>query len=326
MTTRLNALPARLGAADAASRAEKRNLYLGIGAGLLVVACWATWAVATRFAVTTHLGPLDVALLRYLVSSLFLAPVLWRHGLGLRALGVGGTLLLVGGAGLPFVLVSSSGLRFAPASDVGAVMIATMPVFVAAFSAVINRERFDAMRVIGFAAVALGVLAIAAHGLLTGAPGAWRGHLLFLAGAAMFAAYTITFRRSGLSPWHAAAIVNFYSLLALAPAYLLLAEPRLLSAPAHEVITQAVMQGIVAAIVSLFFFGEAVRRLGASRAAVLGGLTPVIVALLGMPLLGEFPSRLTWVAIVAVSVGVVLASGGLSRPPRAPRPQLLTKA
>jgi len=175
MSTRLNALPARLGAADAASRAEKRNLYLGIGAGLLVVVCWATWAVATRFAVTTHLGPLDVALLRYLVSSFFLAPVLWRHGLGLRALGVGGTLLLVAGAGLPFVLVSSSGLRFAPASDVGAVMIATMPVFVAVFSAVINRERFDAMRVIGFAAVALGVLAIAAHGLLDGAAGAWRG-------------------------------------------------------------------------------------------------------------------------------------------------------
>jgi len=322
MTPRLNALPVRLPAADAArSRGEKRNLYLGIGAGLVVVACWATWAVATRFAVTTHLRPLDVALLRYLISSAFLAPVLWRHGLAPRSLGLGRTLLLVGGAGLPFVLVSSSGLRFAPASDVGAVMIATMPVFVAVFSAAIGRERFDAMRVIGFIAVAAGVLGIAAHGLFAGASGAWRGHLLFLAGAAMFATYTVTFRRSGLSPWHAAAIINFYSLLMLAPAYLLFAGPGLLAAPPHEVIAQAVMQGIVAAIVSLFFFGEAVRRLGASRAAVLGALTPVVVALLGMPLLGEFPNRLTWAAIIAVSVGVVLASGGLSRPAGAPRRQ-----
>jgi drug/metabolite transporter (DMT)-like permease len=314
MTTCLNPLPVPLGAADAArSRDERHNFHLGIGAGLLVVACWATWAVATRFAVTTHLRPLDVALLRYLISSALLAPVLWRHGLAVGALGLGRTLLLVGGAGLPFVLVSSSGLRFAPASDVGAVMIATMPVFVAVLSAVIGRERFDAMRVIGFIAVAAGVLAIAAHGLFAGAAGAWRGHLLFLAGAAMFAIYTVTFRRSGLSPWHAAAIVNFYSLLMLAPAYVLLAGPGLLAAPAHEVLAQAVLQGIVAAIVSLFFFGEAVRRLGASRAAVLGALTPVVVALLGMPLLGEFPNRLTWAAIIAVSLGVVLASGGLSQ-------------
>jgi drug/metabolite transporter (DMT)-like permease len=327
MTTRLNALPVAFGAPDAvSSRDHKRNLYLGIGAGLLVVACWAAWAVATRFAMTTHLRPLDIALLRYLISSVLLAPVLWRHGLGFGALGLGRTLLLVAGAGLPFVLVSSSGLRFAPASDVGAVMIATMPVFVAVFSAAINRERFDAMRVIGFVAVALGVIGIAAHGLLNGASGAWRGHLLFLTGAAMFAVYTVTFRRSGLSPWHAAAIVNFYSLLMLVPAYVLLAGPGLLSAPAHEVITQAFMQGIVAAIVSLFFFGEAVRRLGASRAAVLGGLTPVVVALLGMPLLGEFPTGLTWIAIIAVSVGVILASGGLAWPSSALRPRLLAKA
>jgi drug/metabolite transporter (DMT)-like permease len=39
---------------------------------------------------------------------------------------------------------------------------------------------------------------------------------------------------------------------------------------------------------------------------VLGSFTPVMAALRG-----EFPSRLTWLAIVLVSVGVVLASGGL---------------
>ena len=327
MTTRLNAFSTPLRAPDAArSRDGRRNLYLGIGAGLLVVACWAGWAVATRFAVTTHLRPLDVAFLRYLIASVLLAPVLWRHGLGLRALGIGRTLLLVGGAGLPFVLVSSSGLRFAPASDVGAVMIATMPVFVAVFSAALGGERFDILRVIGFAAVIAGVLGVAAHGLLDGASGAWRGHLLFLAGAAMFAAYTVTFRRSGISPWHAAAIVNFYSLLMLAPFYLAFAGPALLAAPPHEVLFQAAMQGVVAAIVSLFFFGEAVRRLGASRAAVLGALTPVVVALLGMPLLGEFPSRLTWIAITVVSLGVVLASGGLTRAPRASRGRQPSKA
>jgi drug/metabolite transporter (DMT)-like permease len=292
---------------------ERRNLYLGVGAGLLVVICWAGWVIATRFAVTTHLRPVDVAFLRYLVPTVLLAPVLWRHGLGLRQLGLKRTLLMVGGAGLPFLLVASTAMRFAPVSDAGAVMIASMPVFVAVFSALLGGERFDRMRIVGFVAVVAGVLAIAAHGLLADASGAWIGHLLLLVGAALFATFTVTFRRSGVSPWQAAAIVNFYSLVALAPIYFLVFGSQLLSAPAHEVITQAVMQGVVAGIVALFFFGESVRRLGASRAAVLGSLTPVFVALLGMPLLGEVPTSLTWLAIVAVSLGVVLASGAFSR-------------
>jgi drug/metabolite transporter (DMT)-like permease len=292
---------------------QRQNLILGVASGLLVVVCWAGWVVATRFAVTAHLGPFDVAFLRYLVPSVLLAPVLFRHGLGLRRIGVGRTLLLVSGAGLPFLLVASTGMKFAPASDAGAVMIGTMPVFVAIFSAVISKERFDALRVAGFAAVVAGILGIAAHGLFSFDSGAWRGHLLFLLAGAMFAAYTVTFRRSGIGPWHAAAIVNFYSLAVIAPVYLALSGAHLLHAPAAEVITQAFMQGVVAAIVAFFFFGESVRRLGASRAAVLGSFTPVFAALLAIPLLGELPTRLTWVAIVIVCAGVVLASGGFSR-------------
>ena len=291
----------------------RRNLVLGVASGLAAAVCWAGWVVATRFAVTTHVGPSDVAFLRYLVPSVLLTPLLFRDGLGIRRIGVGRTLLMVSGAGLPFLLIASTGMTFAPASDAGAVMIGTMPVFVAVFSALIARERFDALRVAGFVAVVAGVLGIAAHGIFSFGSGAWRGHLLFLLAGAMFAAYTVTFRRSGIGPWQAAAIVNFYSLLVLAPFYLALSGAHLLDVPANEVVTQAFMQGVVAAIIALFFFGEAVRRLGASRAAVLGAFTPVLAALLAIPLLGEFPTPLTWAAIATVCTGVVLASGGFSR-------------
>ena len=280
---------------------------------MVVVLCWAGWVVATRFAVTTQLRPYDIAFLRYLVASAILMPVLFRHGFGIRQIGLRRAAVLVCGAGLPFLLIASTGMKFAPASDVGAVMIGTMPVFVAVFSALVNRERFDRMRVIGFIAVLIGIVGIAAHGVLDFHSGAWRGHILFLVGAAMFAVYTVTFRRSGLSPWHAAAIVNFYSLLLIAPLYFFVFGARLLSAAPIDMFTQAVMQGVVSAIVALFFYGEAVRRLGASQAAVFGSFTPVVAALLGMLLLGELPSRLTWLAIVVVSAGVVLASGGLAR-------------
>src|SRR5262249_12127390 len=156
---------------------KRRNLILGVASGLLVVLCWAGWVVATRFAVTTSLRPFDIAFLRYFVASAVLTPVLLRQGLGLRQIGVRRTLMLVCGAGLPFLLSASTEMKFAPASDVGAVMIGTMPVFVAVFSALLNGERFDRMRVIGFIAVIAGIIGIAAHGLFDFQSGAWRGHI-----------------------------------------------------------------------------------------------------------------------------------------------------
>lgn len=294
--------------------ADRRNVILGVVSGLLVVLCWAGWVVATRFAVTTQLRPVDVAFLRYLVPAIALLPVLMRQGFGPRQIGVARTAILVASAGLPFLLVASTGVKFAPASDVGTVMVGTMPVFVAVFSAAVNRERFDRVRVLGFLLVVLGIAGIAAHGLFDFQSGAWRGHLLFLAGAAMYAVFTVTFRRSGIGPWHAAAIVNFYSLLLITPVYFLFCGPRVLSAAPGEVVTQALMQGVVAGILALYFYGDAIRRLGASRAAVFGALTPAVVALVGMPLLGEIPNAVAWVAIFAVSAGVVLAShGGLAQ-------------
>src|SRR5262245_24050316 len=178
----------------AQSDEKRRNLILGVASGLLVVLCWAGWVVATRFAVTTDLRPFDIAFLRYLAPSAILAPVLVRHGLGLRQIGVGRTLVLVCGAGLPFLLIASTGMKFAPTSDVGAVMIGTMPVFVAVFSALLNGEQFGRTRVFGFTAVIAGIIGIAAHGLFDFQSGAWRGHILFLTAAAMFASYTVTFR------------------------------------------------------------------------------------------------------------------------------------
>jgi hypothetical protein len=53
---------------------------------------------------------------------------------------------------------------------------------------------------------------------------------------------------------------------------------------------QVFTQAVVSAIGGLYFYGQSIRRLGASRAAVITSFTPVAVALLGIPLLREFPA------------------------------------
>lgn len=291
-----------------------RNLLLGLGAGLATALIWGGWVVTTRLGVTTSLAPADVCFLRYLIPALVLAPVLRRRGLAWDRLGLGGSLLLAAGAGAPFFLVSSAGMRFAPAAHVGALLPDTMPLFVALFSVLFLGEQLGRRRLAGFALILLGVAAIGGIGLITdAASGAWRGHLLFLTAAAMWAGFTLALRRAGLDAWHAAALVSSYSLVGFAPIYLLALEPRLLVVPWPEVALQAGIQGVLSGLVGLATYGIAVARLGASRAAAIGALTPVIATLIAIPVLGEIPNLPTVIGIAGVSLGVVLASGTFRR-------------
>ncbi|HUI96018.1 MAG TPA: EamA family transporter [Xanthobacteraceae bacterium] len=63
---------------------------------------------------------------------------------------------------------------------------------------------------------------------------------------------------------------------------------------------------------------QAIRILGASRAAAFVALGPIMASLLAIPALGEWPSPLDSFAIGAIATGVYLASG-------APLPRRLSR-
>jgi len=291
----------------AGSRGGPENITLGILCGLAVALIWSSWTVATRLAVTTTLQPQDVTFLRFGVSALFLWPILARHGLRAPQIGIPRLLVMIIGAGTPFMLLTSLGMRFAPASHVATLMIGAMPIFVALLAVALMGERFSRLQVLGLAIVILGIACIGGYSLmLNRAAGEWRGDILFLLCGFLFASYTIAQRRSGISSWHATAIVNVSSCILFTPVYVLYLEPRILTAPIADVLFQVVAQGIGVAILGLYFYAEAVRRLGAPRAAVFGSLAPAFSVLLSIPILGETPSAITMAGILLVTGGVVL--------------------
>lgn len=288
----------------------RRNLLLGMLFGMITATIWASWAVATRFAVTTTLGPYDVTFLRFAVSSLFLWPVLLRQGLPLKQIGATRAVVMVVGAGAPFMALTSTGMLFAPASHVGTLMIGTMPIFVALFAMLFFGERFTRRQVTGFLTVVVGIASIGGYAIVFDrAAGEWRGDLLFLLCGALFASYTLAQRRSKITAWQAAALVNICSFVGFAPIYFGWLEPRLFTAAWQDILFQSAAQGIWVAVGGLFFYGEAVRRLGAPQAAVFGAMTPGLSALLGIPVLHEMPGSATVVGILLVTVGVLLVSG-----------------
>lgn len=266
------------------------------------------WQIVSRHGVTTSLGPLELAVLRYAIPALVLLPVAWASRAVLRALPARQGLLLVLGGGLPFGLVAMAGAQWAPAAHMGVFVAGSVPLFTALGGWWLDGERPSRTRCLGLALMAAG-LAVSGLGGLAAAASAWRGDLLFLLAALLWSGYTLALRRSGLTAWQGAAAINLGSTVLLLPLLWIAGAPRLLSAPLRDVALQAVGQGLFAGLLGLALYGVAVARLGAARASLSGALVPLMTAVGAAWLLREPLTASTWIALALVLPGVALAGG-----------------
>ncbi len=287
------------------------NYLKGAEFGIAAVSIWASWSVITRLAVTTSLDAWDIAALRFSVAGLLLSPVLVQRGLARDRLGWLGLAVIIAGLGAPYALAAAGGLHFAPARDQGALNPGCMPLFVALIAAIVLGEKLSTTRKLGLSLILAGAVIIVAWSA------AWSssrtlGDALFLLAAFLSACGTVVMQQAKLDPLHAAALVSTGSLAIYLPVYFALYGTRLALLSLAEITMQAIFQGILVTIVSLLLYGRAVAILGASGGAAFGGLVPALSALFAIPLLGEWPNETDWVAIVLISAGVYLASGGPS--------------
>jgi drug/metabolite transporter (DMT)-like permease len=278
--------------------------------GLAAVSIWSGWIVVARLGLKSNLTPWDIAALRFGVAGVLLLPYVVSKGFALARLGWIGLAAIVIGGGAP-VLLANAGLMFAPAAHAGALFPGVMPLMVGLLAAVVLHEPFTVAKKIGFVLILFGVFGIA-----------WRaggeamesrqtiGHLLFLGSALAWAFYTVAMRRARLDGLHAAAIAAVGALFLYMPVYLMMAGASLAVAPWGDIVLQAFVQGILTAIVSLIFYGRAVGILGASSGAAFAALSPAMTAVMAIPILGEWPTAVDWIAIAAISVGVYVVSGG----------------
>jgi len=185
-----------------------------------------------------------------------------------------------------------------------------MPLMVAVLAAIVLKERLSARMWIGLAAIVTG-----AGGIVWGRGGAVDsaqnvGDALFLLAGLAWAAYTVTMRRARLNGLHAAAIAAGGSLAIYLPAYAVFAGTAVFKAPVFDIALQAVVQGVLTAVVALLLYGRMVSLLGATSGAAFVALTPVMTGLMGIPVLGEWPAATDWAAISLISMGVYVVSGG----------------
>jgi drug/metabolite transporter (DMT)-like permease len=278
--------------------------------GLAAVCIWAAFIVVSRLGVSTSLTPWDVAAIRFAVAGALLFPYVIRKGLALQRLGWIGVGAMIVGGGAPMVLLVNTGLLFAPAAHAGALFPGVMPLMVAILAAAILKEAFTAQKTVGLALIGLGALGVV--WITGGAVGTRQniGHALFLAAGFVWACYTVAMRRGRLDGLHAAAIAGVGSLVLYLPIYALIAGTSVFKAPPFDIALQAIVQGVLTAIVALLLYGRMVGLLGATGGAAFVALTPAMTALMGIPILGEWPSVIDWVAVGTICIGVYAVSGG----------------
>ncbi len=291
----------------------QRSLYLrGAAWGLFAISIWVGWILLTRYGVTTSLSPYDITALRFACAGILLLPIVIRDGFGIQKIGFGLWCIICIGAGVPYVLIASGGLQFAPSAHAGALIPGTMPLWAALLAMIFLHEKIAGLRKIGLCLIPVGILVFVGSGLTHFESGHWRGHLLFLAAALCWASFSVAMRHAGtkgLTALHAVAIVSVVSALWYLPIYTLFLPHRIAEAPMIAIVTQTIYQGVFVSIISLFAYAKAVGILGASLGASFASLVPVLAMLAATPLLGEIPKPADYFGIAAITIGVFLSSG-----------------
>lgn len=305
-----------LATAGRAADKPARGRLIGVAMAITAVTLWAGGLVLTRFGLKGSLTVADIILLRVLLPALLLLPFLPRHLPAIRNIPLPLLLIMLAGSGLPFMALSSTGALFAPVAHAGALMPGCMPLFAALLAFLLLGERVDRIRGIGFVLMAAGAIALGGwtilHGEdLHGSGKVWLGDLSFLTGGFFWACYTVALRKSGLQPMAVTALVYIVSIILFLPIYFSGFLPvNIGNAAAWEIGVQ-LAQSILSGLASMFAFSIAIRRLGAASGAAFATLVPVMAALMGIPLLGEFPDAVSWSAIALITTGVALTSGML---------------
>jgi drug/metabolite transporter (DMT)-like permease len=264
--------------------------------------------VVTRFCVTHDLRIWDVMALRFGGGALILLPVLFRRASRLPGRAWLEGLLFAALWAAPFVFFVALGLQLTSAAQASAVTPALMPVFAGLIGWLSLCESPGGLRLVGYLIIVGGLATLVIGNAPSDGRPSLGGIASLILAAAMWGIYTLRFRRSGLTPLQAAALICFWSALLYLPPYLLFGLSHLDDASVQELMFHVVYQGVLMSVVAVVAFNRAVTLLGAGAGTVIIALLPVIVAALAVPVLGEIPSRISAMAIGAIAVGVLLAA------------------
>ncbi|HTS91633.1 MAG TPA: EamA family transporter [Stellaceae bacterium] len=282
---------------------------IGILAAILSTTLGGTNTAVTRFAIGAT-DPVTLTAFRFGLGFLLLLPLAlfmqarWPKGkdwLGVIALGVLFFAIFMG--------IFNLSLRYTTAAR-GALALATLPLLTMIMAAVLRAEPLTFRKTAGVATAIGGVATALLAGLARAPDGAWRGDLIMVAGALCMALYNV-WSRPFIARSSSLAFVTGGMAAGSGCMALISAASGGLAASTTFSLTQWVAifyLSVFGAALTFFLWVFALERTTPTRVANAITINPVVAALLAAPLLGEPIGANLLVGIVAISVGVWVAS------------------
>lgn len=285
--------------------------WLGILVGLCAASIGALYTVFARQGLAQGLAPWDLTFLRFAVAGVLTLPILalslstqwsalrqqWRIWLAVSVL-----------AGPLFGMLMFGALHFAPASHAAVFPFTAMSVMGMVMAAIFLGDRITLRRVMGIAIVISGLVVLAGLNAASVQGNALIGDLLFIAAGTMWAGFGILLRKHKLNPVLATAVISFAALVTYVPLYLIVTGAKTLQAASlPTVLTQVLVQGVIAGGGTLYTYGKMVSLLGPARASIFPALAPGIAALMAWPVLGHLPSGAELTGLALAIAGLIIS-------------------
>ncbi len=285
---------------------QKTSFNSGYLFAALTVAIWAGFIVISRLGGTSLLTAFDVAALRFGAASLALLPFWWMRRASVKLFNRrNAALALTGGVG--YALLAYSGFKLAPAAHAAVLMPGVLPFQIALCAWLLLGERPNGTRWLALLLIAAGVMCLAVD-VFQGGQIAWAGDLLFLSASASWALYTVLGRRWAADPWDATIAVTVLATLVYLPIYLLFLPKHLAVVSGAALITQALYQGVIVAVVAMLLYMKALVKIGPTRLGTFMAAVPASAGLISAPLLGEALSPWMIAGLLCVSIGAWIGS------------------
>ena len=281
-----------------------RERALGILCAAISVVLFSSFTLVSRLGFASPLTLPDLAALRFGIGGVLLLPVLTRYGLAGVRWRDAAALAFFGGLG--FALAAYAGFALAPAAHGAVLLHGTLPLFTFAILTM-TAQPGARSRPLGIVLIAIGIVLMAYDSLATASPRQLAGDGFLLLASLFWSAYGVCARRAGLPPPQAAAIVAALSLCCFLPVYVFLPGKALFSVGAHELLLQAVVQGVLIGAVSIFVYTRAVASLGPATTTLFTAAVPCVTTLAAVPLLSEIPGPAAVLGVAVVTLGMVVA-------------------
>lgn len=296
-----------------------RRLLQGIAVGLAAASIGAMYTVFARWGIAQGMQATDMTFLRFAIAGVLTLPVLvrlvwldatafiaqWRVWLAVSIL-----------AGPLFGLLMFTALQWAPASHAAVFPFTAMSVMGTLMSAWFLKDRLTPRKLSGIAIVVTGLVILSGLEIASLSGKALVGDALFIAAGTLWAGFGIVMRKNGLNPLTATAVISFAALITYVPLYVgFFGVERLLATPMPVLLTEALVQGVIAGVGTLYTYSKMVSLLGPARAAVFPALAPGIAACMAWPVLNHVPTGTEGFGLLVSIAGLIWTVTGATPKP-----------